>query len=204
MALTRKMLKAMGIEEEKIEQIIEAHAETVDALKAEAATAKEAAEKLPEVQKELDALKAKGDDGYKAKYEKEHADYEAYKAEQAAAQAKVARENATRAYFEGKGIKGKNLDIAMRGCMKEIEGLEMSDDGKIKDAKALDDLIGGVYAGLVQNTQVQGTNTGNPPANGAGSSEWTKEKIMAVKDGVQRRQLIAENPALFGLDTNKE
>jgi hypothetical protein len=33
MALTRKMLKAMGIEEEKIEQIIEAHAETVDGLK---------------------------------------------------------------------------------------------------------------------------------------------------------------------------
>ena len=35
MALTRKMLKAMGIEEEKIDQIIEAHTETVDALKAD-------------------------------------------------------------------------------------------------------------------------------------------------------------------------
>ena len=31
--LTRKMLKAMNIEDEKIEQIIEAHTETVDALK---------------------------------------------------------------------------------------------------------------------------------------------------------------------------
>ena len=29
MSLTRKMLKAMGIEEDKIEQIIEAHTETV-------------------------------------------------------------------------------------------------------------------------------------------------------------------------------
>ena len=35
MALTRKMLKAMGIEEDKIEQIIEAHSETVDSLKAD-------------------------------------------------------------------------------------------------------------------------------------------------------------------------
>ena len=35
MALTRKMLKAMGIEDEKIDQIIEAHTETVDALKVE-------------------------------------------------------------------------------------------------------------------------------------------------------------------------
>ena len=33
MSLTRKMLKAMGIEDEKIDQIIEAHTETVDALK---------------------------------------------------------------------------------------------------------------------------------------------------------------------------
>ena len=33
MALTRKMLKAMGIEDEKADEIIDAHAETVDALK---------------------------------------------------------------------------------------------------------------------------------------------------------------------------
>ena len=33
MALTRKMLKAMGIEDDKIDQIIEAHTETVDGLK---------------------------------------------------------------------------------------------------------------------------------------------------------------------------
>lgn len=33
MALSRKMLKAMGIEDEKIDQIIEAHSETVDSLK---------------------------------------------------------------------------------------------------------------------------------------------------------------------------
>ena len=32
MALTRKMLKAMGIEDEKIDQIIEAHTETTDPL----------------------------------------------------------------------------------------------------------------------------------------------------------------------------
>lgn len=34
MALTRKMLKAMGIEDEKIDQIIDEHAESVNALKA--------------------------------------------------------------------------------------------------------------------------------------------------------------------------
>ena len=61
------MLKAMNIEEEKIDQIIDAHSETVDALKAERDGFKEDAAKLAAVQKELDELKAKGDDGYKAK-----------------------------------------------------------------------------------------------------------------------------------------
>ena len=54
MSLTRKMLKAMGIEEEKIDQIIEAHSETVDSLKADRDSYKEDAEKLKDVQKELD------------------------------------------------------------------------------------------------------------------------------------------------------
>ena len=57
MALTRKMLKAMGIEEEKIEQIIEAHAETVDTLKEQRDTLKADSDKLAEVQKELDKAK---------------------------------------------------------------------------------------------------------------------------------------------------
>ena len=70
MSLTRKMLKAMGIEEEKIDQIIEAHSETVDSLKADRDTYKEDAEKLKTVQKELDDLKAKGDDGWKEKHDK--------------------------------------------------------------------------------------------------------------------------------------
>ena len=47
MALTRKMLKAMGIEEDKIDQIIEAHSETVDALKDEREKFREAAESCP-------------------------------------------------------------------------------------------------------------------------------------------------------------
>lgn len=39
MSLTRKMLRAMGIEDDKADQIIEAHAETVDALKQQVAEA---------------------------------------------------------------------------------------------------------------------------------------------------------------------
>ena len=50
MALTRKFLKALGIEDEKVDEIISAHTETVDALKAERDGYKADAEKLPGVQ----------------------------------------------------------------------------------------------------------------------------------------------------------
>lgn len=65
------------------------------------------------MQAELNALK---NDGYKSKYEKEHADFEAYKADISAKETKTAKTAAVRRYFEAKGITGKSLDIAMRGA----------------------------------------------------------------------------------------
>ncbi len=92
MALTRRMLKALGIEEDKIDEIIEAHSESVEALKQQRDTYKADAEKLTSVQAELDSLK-NGDD-YKAKYEKEHQDFEDYKQEIASQNTKGAKEKA--------------------------------------------------------------------------------------------------------------
>ena len=75
-----------------------------------------------------------------------------------------------RAYFESKDIKGNNLEIAMRGSGNEIEAVEMDGD-KIKDTKALDDLISGTFSGLVVKTKKEGAGTGNPPANNGGESK---------------------------------
>ena len=164
MALTRKMLKAMGIEEEKIEQIIEAHTETTDGLKAERDKYKEEAEKLPGIQKELDDMKAAGDGGYKEKYEKEKKAFEDYKADQTAKETKASKEKAVRAYYESKGIKGKNLEIAIRASRAEIDGMEM-DGEKIKDTSAFDNLVSGDFSGMVETRNTTGANTSTPPAN---------------------------------------
>ena len=59
MSLTRKFLTALGIEDNKIDEIIVAHRETVDALKEELDKYKPQAEKLDSVQKELDEYKDK-------------------------------------------------------------------------------------------------------------------------------------------------
>ena len=80
MALTRKLLKGMGLTDEQVDTIIEAHTDTVDGLKADIGRYKADAEKLPGIQKELDDLKKEdADGGYKAKYEKEKKDFQDFK-----------------------------------------------------------------------------------------------------------------------------
>ena len=198
MALTRKMLKAMGIEEEKIDQIIDAHAETVDGLKADIEKYKGDAEKLPTVQRELDDLKAKGDDGWKEKHDNVKKEFDSYKSGIEAKETKAAKEKAVRAYFEGKNIEGANLNLAMRSCGAEIEALEL-DGENIKDTTALDALISGDLAGLVAKANPNVRIDMGGKLNGKGNA-ITKEDILAIKDGSARRKAMAENPALFGLD----
>lgn len=195
MALTRKSLKAMGLTDEQVDSIVEMHAETVDALKEKLKAAEDKAGKLDDVQKELDDLKANAGDDWKAKYDKEHKDFEAYKKDVTAKETKAAKEKAVKAYFEGKGITGANLDIAMRGCRDEISAIELDGD-KIKDTAVLDALVGGTFSGLVVTKTAQGAQTANPPANNGGSA-MTKEDIMKLKDAGERQKAIAENIHLF-------
>lgn len=202
MALTRKLLKGMGLTDEQVDTIIEAHTDTVDGLKADISRYKADAEKLPGVQKQLDDLKAAGDDGYKEKYEKEHSAFEIYKADVTAKEAKAAKEKAVRAYFVGKNITGANLELAMRGCGEEMAAIELDGD-KIKDTKSLDALVAGTYKGLVSTSRTKGTDTSNPPGN-TGAGTMTKEKIMEIKDRAERRAQIAAHMDLFQPDTKGE
>ena len=198
MALTRRALKAMGIEEEKVDEIIAMHTETVEGLKADIAKYKEDAEKLPTVQKELDALKAAGDGGLQERFDALKREYDEFKGQVTAKEAKTAKESAVRAYYESKGITGKALDIAMRGSAQEIDAIEMDGD-KIKDSSALDNLVSGVFSGLVSRVEVQGANTSNPPANNSGVS-MTKADIYKKDDhgryvlsAAERQQALIEN-----------
>ena len=162
MALTRKSLKAMGLTDEQVDTIIEAHTDTVDGLKEQVKTYKADAEKLPNVQKELDDLKAAGDGGFKEKFEKEHSDFENFKKTIQEKETKAAKESAAKAFFESKGITGNSLEIAMRGSSAEIAALEL-DGEKIKDSSALDALVNGTFKALVSTTTTKGANIPNPP-----------------------------------------
>ena len=200
MAFTRKMLKAMGIEDEKIDQIIDAHSETVDALKADRDAYKEDAAKLAAVQKELDELKAKGDDGYKAKYEAEKAAHDALKADIAAKETKKAKTEAYRELLKGANIDEKRIATILRAEAPTIDRIELDADGKIKNAEQYTASIKSDWADFIVTQSAKGTNTATPPANGGTATTKTKEDILKIKDAGERQKAIAENPTLFGID----
>ena len=162
MSLTRKLLKGMGLTDEQVDTIIEAHTDTVDGLKEQVKTYKADAEKLPNVQKELDDLKAAGDGGWEEKAKDFEKKYNDLVAENKNKETKAAKESAAKAFFESKGITGNSLEIAMRGSSAEIAALDL-DGEKIKDSSALDALVNGTFKALVSTTTTKGADIPNPP-----------------------------------------
>lgn len=113
MAVTRNFLKGMGLTEEQVGAIIDEHVDTTNALKADRDKYKAEAEKLPGVQKELNDLKAKGDGGWEAKYEKEHSDFETYKTAQIAKESRAAKETAYTALLKEANISEKAYKLIL-------------------------------------------------------------------------------------------
>lgn len=191
MAFSRKMLKALGIEEEKIEQIMDAHVEVVDALKTDRDNYKASADKLSDVQKELDALKANNGDDYKQKYEKEHKDFEDFKKAQTAKETKAAKAKAYRELLKEAGVSDKRFDSIIK--LTDLDGIELDADGKIKDADKHTESIKTEWADFIVSTETKGTKTATPPANKTGSDKkWTKEEIMKIKDTTERQKAWCE------------
>lgn len=171
MAITRKLLKGMGLTEEQQDTIIEAHTDTVNGLKADVDRYKADAEKLPGVQKELDDLKGKGDDGYKEKYESEHKAFEDYKTSVAAEKTTAAKEKALETALKKVGIADKRLQSVARLCKGDglLDKLELDEDGTVKDAAKLEKSLKDGYGEYITTTSTQGANTSNPPANSGGA-----------------------------------
>lgn len=173
MALTRKFLDALGIEGDKQDEIISAHTETVNGLKQQVAQYKDDAEKLAEVQAELDSLKeaaAKngGKNPFEVKYNAIKEEFDNYKAEQAKKETQAAKEAAYKDLLKAAGISEKRIDAVVR--VSDLDSVELDKDGKIKDAEKLTESIKTEWADFITTTQVKGAEVSNPPANNGGSA----------------------------------
>lgn len=202
MSLTRKSLEVMGIDENKIDQIIEMHRETVDALKADKEKANEEAkkykadsEKLAGVEKELADLREKADkpDAYKEKYDKLKSEYDSYKGEVTAKETKAAKSKAYRDMLKEIGISDKRIDSVMK--VADLDAIEL-EDGKIKGVEELKASAKEEWSDFIVSEGVKGAKTPTPPTNTGGGK--TKEEIMKIKDSTERQKAIAENHQLFG------
>lgn len=194
MALTRKLLKGMGLTEEQVDTIIEAHTDTVDGLKDDIKKYKGDAEKLAEVQKELDDLKAAGDGGWKEKHDTVKKELDDYKAEQAKKETRAAKEAAYRELLKEAGVSEKRIDVVLRAS--QIDEVELLEDGKVKDADKHTESIKKDWADFIVTKKKEGAPTKTPPANGGGGA-MTKEEIMKIPDRAERRAAIAKNMSLF-------
>lgn len=187
MALTRKFLTALGIEDDKVDEIISAHTDTVNALKEARDNNKEAAEKLPKVEKELNDLKKQMEDGeenpFEAKYNALKKDFEDYKGKIKADEAKRAKTEAYKTLLLEKNVSEKRIPKIIK--LTDLDELEL-EDGKFKNADALKDEIEKEWSEFIVKDGKEGANTSNPPKNNGGTAK-TKEDIMKIKDTSERQ-----------------
>lgn len=176
MALTRQLLEDLAVPADAIQRIIDEHTATTGRINGEL---KDAKAQLADAQKDLDAYKT-GD--WEAKYNAEHTALEALRGDIAAKETRSKKESALKAYYEGKKITGANLRVAMRGT--DLAAIEIDDAGKIKDTKALDDLVTGDFAGLVAKTE-RVIDTGAHVGDNAGASASYSLKD-ALRDSYQK------------------
>lgn len=164
-------------------QLVALHLGVVDPLKDDVTRYKADAEKLPTVQKELDALKGKGDDGYKAKYESEHEAFEDYKKTVDAEKMTAAKEKAVEAVLKKIGISEKRVSSVARLAKGDglLDKLELDDKGAIKDAAALEKSIKTDYGEYITKSSTKGADTSTPPANNGGKA-LTREDIYKTDD----------------------
>ena len=176
MALTRKSLSAMGIEGEKVDQIIEMHTEVTDALKEERDKYKSDAEKLPNVQRELDDLKAaaekNGNDPYKVRYEELRDEFEKYKTDIAARETRGKQESEYKRLLTEAGVGDKYTASILKVSGDAIGELKLDKDGKAERADEVVNALKTEWADFVVTTQTKGAQTATPPASFA-SLSWS-------------------------------
>lgn len=217
MSLTRakvmEILSKADVPAEKmdstIQEIIMGHTASIDALKEKneelketakaAQTAAEAAKTELETAKSdlrtaQDALKEA--QPYKEKYDKEHADFEAFKTDVSGKETKAKADKNFYDLLKSQGYSEFGIESIMDS--KKINP-EFDESGNIKDADKLLESIKSSNYGQFLNSPVktEGVQTAQPPATKAGG--MTKEEIMNIKDTTARQKAIAENPEMFGL-----
>lgn len=163
---------------EAIESILDGHITSINALREEIATYKADAEKLPSVQKELDTLKANGNDGWEAKYQAEHDSFEQYKLEVAAE-----KELTTKKQLYTQLLREQNVDEKRFGSILRVTDFDAMTvkDGKLADTDKLVEGIKNEWSGFIVSQRTDGVHVDTPPDNPGTVTKADFEKMSLSK-----------------------
>lgn len=158
MALTRAFLKGLNLTEDQISAIIEAHTDTIDGIKKERDRYKADAEKLPDVQRELDDLK---EADWKGKYEKEHSSFDDYKKDISKKELTAKIKTAYKKLLTGANVGESHHDSILK--VTDFSSMKLNEDGTLADADKLSDTIKKDWSGFISTTHTKGADAETPP-----------------------------------------
>ena len=186
MALTRKFLEALGIEQAKIDEIISAHTEVTDSLKADRDSYKEKAEKYDETKTELDKAKSElekvSKDEYKTKYESLEAEFNKYKTDIAEKEVKVKKEEAYKKMLKEIGVNEKSISAILK--VKDLSSLKLDDKGEIVDVDTLKESEKKDWEGFIIKSEEERQDPNTPPDH---EHENVDTSTMSMDDYIKAR-----------------
>lgn len=161
MALTRKFLAALGIEADKVDEIITAHVDTMDAIKSERDQFKAEAEKVPELQSTIDSLNKKISESNDGKYDELLAEYNKYKSDVEARESQRQIEAVYKQLLIESGVSEKRVDSILK--VTDLSQITLDADGKVKDAETLKANIQSEWSDFIVKQGELGASTPQPP-----------------------------------------
>lgn len=173
MAFTRKFLKSLGLNEDQVESVIEAHTEVTDAQKATIAELTDKAAKADELQKELD--KMSGGEDWQKKYQDKDQELKNYKASVESKEREAAVKAAYRELLVGEHVGERQLDAVLN--VTDFKEMKLDKDGKLENVDALKENIRQKWSGFITTESERGASVANPPKpnNPAGANSRAAE-----------------------------
>ena len=199
MALTNRMLKTMGIEEEQRDQIMEAHQDTLREIREERDQLRDQAAKVPDLQRQLqeaqEAAEANAGDEWREKFEAEHRALEDYRQKVEAEEQERSKARAYRDMLVNKAnVDPKRVDRIMR--LIDLSKVELDEDGAVRDADEAAKAAAEEWADFVVTKRTEGSGPENPPADRGGKGPKGVSDIAA-------RVIREYNSRNFGLESKE-
>ena len=161
-----------------IDAILDGHVTSINALREDVTKYKEDAEKLADVQKELDTLKATHTDEWEAKYTAEHKAFEQFKANVAAEKELSTKKALYTDLLKGQHVDEKRLEAILR--VTDFSGMTVK-DGKLADADKLVEAIKSDWAGFIVSDQTSGAHVDTPLNTSTAMTKADFEKMPLSK-----------------------